>query len=226
MASLTIDALGMAFGRASDGATVLSTPQLTVTPGALVTVAGPSGSGKSTFLHLIGGVLRPTAGRILWDGDDLTAMGESRRDGWRRRHVGFLFQNFHLIEELTALENVLLPAYFSAWSARPLRRRAEELLVRFGVPAERRAVATLSRGEMQRVGLARALLFDPPVILADEPTASLDRMNGAAVATTLAALADEGRTVIVATHDRDLLDVSGRRLVIERGLVEDEDRSR
>lgn len=222
MAQLAIEALEMAYADpAGHRPPVVAVPRLTLDPGALVALAGPSGSGKSTLLYLLAGILAPTRGKITWDGVDLATLGEAARDLWRLRRVGFLFQDFHLLEELTALDNVILPAFFTRWSARAERARARALLEGFGVPDERRPVATLSRGERQRVGLARALLFDPPVVLADEPTASLDPAAATAVTAALVRLAAEGRTVIVATHDRDVLDAAGRRLAIEHGVLVD-----
>jgi putative ABC transport system ATP-binding protein len=222
MTRLAIDSLVMAYAETTGGRPpVVSVPRLAVYAGSLVTLAGPSGSGKSTLLYLLAGILSPTRGTIAWDGVDLAGLGEAARDLWRLRHIGFLFQDFHLLDELTALDNVVLPAFFTRWSAAKERTRARALLETFGVPDEGRPVATLSRGERQRVGLARALLFDPPVVLADEPTASLDSGAAAAVTAALVRLAAEGRTVVVATHDRDVIDAADRRLAIEHGILVD-----
>jgi putative ABC transport system ATP-binding protein len=183
-------------------------------------LAGPSGSGKSTLLYLLSGLMRPDAGSIRWNDDDLTLLGEARRDGWRRRNAGFVFQNFHLIEEMSPEDNVLVGGWFSHWSVRGLRRRVAELLDRLEVPRERTRVALLSRGEQQRVAIARALLFDPPVIFADEPTASLDAAAGHNVVATLRRLAaEEGKTVICASHDADLLDACDRVVRIDHGRI-------
>jgi putative ABC transport system ATP-binding protein len=178
-----------------------------VPPGSLLAVTGPSGSGKSTFLYTIGGLLRPQRGRVLWNKRDILAEAESARDRWRRHTVGFAFQDFHLLAELTPLQNVLLPASFERFTAdRAVRERAVALLEHFSVPQGRRSTSSLSRGEQQRVAIARALLFDPPVILADEPTASLDAKAGDVVIDILLQLsAREGRTVIAISHDQELL---------------------
>jgi putative ABC transport system ATP-binding protein len=175
-------------------------------PGKLTAVLGASGSGKSTLLNALSGLIKPEAGRVLFDGTDISSLGEARRDRWRRDHVGLVFQNFHLIEELSPRDNVRLAGWFDRLSTARLAGRADALLRDLGVPARRNSLHGLSRGEQQRVALARALMFDPPVILADEPTASLDRATGKAVASLLGGLARrEGRTVIVATHDPDLI---------------------
>ncbi len=193
---------------------------LRLPPGTLVALAGPSGSGKSTLLYLLCGLLKPSAGRVTWDGADLGAMSESRRDRWRRDHAGLVFQNFHLIDELSPLDNVLAPGWFSRLSVKPLVSRAESLLDRFGVPRQRSRASLLSRGEQQRVALARALLFDPQVVFADEPTASLDSVAGERVVAALRDLAlAENRTVIVATHDPALLAASTLVVRLDHGSV-------
>ncbi|SMO38311.1 ABC transporter ATP-binding protein [Paracoccus laeviglucosivorans] len=199
------------------GEALFSLPALDLRPGQLTVLTGPSGSGKTTLLHLLAGLMTPTAGRVDWDGIDLARLPEVARDRWRRKRAGLVFQDFHLIPELSPLENVLVPAWLGAFSASRKRGRAQELLARFGVP-ERARVAVLSRGEQQRVALARALLMEPAVIFADEPTASLDSASGAAVAQTLLAMArTEGRSVIAASHDPALIALADRRLRLERG---------
>ena len=190
---------------------------LDLTPGQVVVLTGPSGSGKTTLLYLLSGLLVPVGGRVSWDGTDLAVLREGARDQWRRQNAGFVFQDFHLIPQLSPLENVLIPAGFSAFSTRALRTRAQMLLTRFGVPARRRA-ALLSRGEQQRVALARALLGDPRVIFADEPTASLDAASGQVVAQALRDLAHrEGRTVIIASHDPTVIEIADQGLRLSRG---------
>lgn len=191
---------------------------LDVRAGSSLVVTGPSGCGKSTLLYVLAGLLKPAGGRLLWAGRDPYALGGAARDGWRRRNIGFVFQNFELFPELSPLENVLVPATFAKFrmDARA-RERARRLLDGFGVP-ERGRAGVLSRGEQQRVALSRALLFDPPVILADEPTASLDSRAGAAVIEALANLAGrDGRTVIAASHDPALIARFGAELRLGHG---------
>jgi putative ABC transport system ATP-binding protein len=210
--------------RYSDGfgaVTALDVAHLRVPGGALLVITGPSGSGKSTLLYALAGLLRPQRGTIHWDERDILAAGESARDRWRRHNIGFAFQDFHLLPELTPLQNVLLPASFERWAIdAATRARAVALLDRFAVPQARRTTAVLSRGEQQRVALARALLYDPPIILADEPTASLDAAAGAAVAELLVRLStDEGRTVIAVSHDPTLILRCTTRLTLEHGRM-------
>jgi putative ABC transport system ATP-binding protein len=204
---LQIQDLQVRYSNGAGAVTALEIEQLRVPGGARLAVTGPSGSGKSTFLYAIGGLLRPQRGRVLWDGRDILSEAESARDRWRRHTVGFAFQDFHLLAELTPLQNVLLPASFERFTTdRGIRARAVSLLEHFAVPQARKSTASLSRGEQQRVALARALVFDPPVILADEPTASLDAKAGAVVIEILLQLsAREGRTVIAISHDQELL---------------------
>jgi putative ABC transport system ATP-binding protein len=222
--ALEVQGLQVHYSNGGEAVAALEIERLSVPAGSLLTVMGPSGSGKSTFLYAIGGLLHPGRGRVLWDGRDLLAQAESARDRWRRRTVGFVFQDFHLLPELTPLQNVLLPASFESFSAGGgFRQRAISLLDRFSVPQARRSTAVLSRGEQQRVALARALLFDPPVILADEPTASLDAASGAIVIDILAQLsATEGRTVIAVSHDHELVERFSRRIALEHGRMTDD----
>jgi putative ABC transport system ATP-binding protein len=199
--------------------TALEIARLSVPAGSLLVVTGPSGSGKSTFLYAIAGLIRPQRGKVVWGDQEILRLSETRRDRWRRHTVGFAFQDFHLLPELTPLQNVLLPACFEHFGVGAvIRERAAALLDRFGVPQARSTTAKLSRGEQQRVALARALLYDPPVILADEPTASLDEAAGVVVAETLAKLAtEEGRTVIAVSHDQALIARFSRRIALDHG---------
>src|SRR5690606_7013929 len=138
-------------------------------PGELVAIIGPSGSGKTTLLNLVGGLLTPAEGSIVVGGRPLSSLSERRRERWRRDHCGLMFQNFHLDPDLDATRNVVLPAYFRAFSARRWRGRARALLDQFEVANRTSPVRSCSRGEQQRIALARALLFDPPLLLPYEP---------------------------------------------------------
>jgi putative ABC transport system ATP-binding protein len=200
--------------------TILDIPALSVSPGTICAISGPSGSGKSSLLYLLSGLIAGGSGTVLWSGTDLMAKGEAARDRWRREHAGFIFQDFHLFDELSPLSNVLVSGWFSRFSAAPRRARAQALLESLGVPMERRRTSLLSRGEQQRVAIARSLLGDPPVLFADEPTASLDGVAGAVVIDTLREAARrDGRTVIVATHDDALKAVADQLVTLEHGHV-------
>ena len=186
-------------------------------PGKVTAVSGPSGSGKSTLLYVLAGLLRPDRGEVTFAGADIYALSETRRDAWRRKRIGFVFQEFHLIPELSPLANAALAATFGP--APGVRERCARLLREFGVPTERTSVDRLSRGERQRVALVRALAFDPPVILADEPTASLDAAAAEDLIAVLQRLAGEGRTVVVASHDRAVLERADARVAIDHGRI-------
>ena len=189
-------------------------------PGQLSAIVGPSGSGKTTLLHALAGIVVVQTGRILFAGQDLNAAGEQQRDAWRLAHCGMVFQDFRLIDELDALSNTLLPARFMHLRLPAgLRDRAAGLLARFGVPDRTGPVARLSRGEQQRVALARALLLDPPILLADEPTASLDAASGQQIADALRQVAREGRTVVAVTHDDKLSRLADQRLTMTAGRL-------
>ncbi|BDA86214.1 hypothetical protein Sa4125_37560 [Aureimonas sp. SA4125] len=212
MTAPQLTAEGIVVRYADSGGTdiaVLDSVSFAPMPGSLVAITGPSGSGKSTLLSVLSGLVRPQAGRVSVAGADISALSEARRDRWRRDTVGLVFQSFHLIDELSPRDNVVVAAWFDRLSARPFHARADQLLERLGVPTRRKTLKGFSRGERQRVAIARALLFDPPLILADEPTASLDSLSGREVATLLRALAhDEGRTVVTVTHDPALIAVA------------------
>jgi ABC-type lipoprotein export system ATPase subunit len=189
------------------GVTILEVPKLEVAAGAHLGVAGVSGSGKTTLLHVIAGLRRPDAGRVVWGGLDVARLQPVDSDAWRRATVGLVFQDFQLIGELTALENVLLPLSFKARHVpAQMHERAEQLLLRMGVAPSRQRVGRLSRGEQQRVAIARACLHQPPLLLADEPTASLDAAAAGEVVELLVSVAaSSGATLIVVSHDPGVL---------------------
>jgi putative ABC transport system ATP-binding protein len=189
-------------------------------PGSLAVILGPSGSGKSTLLHCLAGIMAPAGGQVRFGGTIVSGLAEAARDAWRLGHCGLVFQDFRLLDELDALGNVLLPARFARLRLpSALRERAMRLLDGFGVPRRSGTAAGLSRGERQRVALARALLLDPPIILADEPTASLDRANADTIAAELHRLARTGKIVICATHDERLAERAEHTIVLEAGRV-------
>jgi ABC-type lipoprotein export system ATPase subunit len=172
--------------------------------GKIVAVRGPSGCGKSTLPNLIGALDRPDAGRLSVDGVDVSRLSGGGEVAYHRRKVGFVFQQFNLVPQLSALENVTLPMEFVGKGTNGASRvRAGELLERVGIAKDRhqRRPAKLSGGEQQRVAIARALANDPPIVLADEPTANLDSKTGRLIVQLLRGLRDDNRTVIIATHD-------------------------
>ncbi|MBS2016540.1 MAG: ATP-binding cassette domain-containing protein [Deltaproteobacteria bacterium] len=177
--------------------------------GELVVVRGPSGSGKTTLLAIVGAMLSPSSGEVHLDGEPTSRLREAHRAEVRRRKVGFVFQDLQLVDGLSALENVLLPRVPDG--VRPDdEARAKKLLERFGLSHVAATNAkSLSGGERQRVALARALLNDPPLLVLDEPTAHLDDERAHSIASELAAIAAEGRAILVATHDPRLAQSGG-----------------
>jgi len=188
----------------------------------ILLIMGPSGSGKTTLLTMLGGLLRPTSGRVVLDGLDIASMSRSGLPRIRREHVGFVFQSFNLLDSLTALENVEVALNVAGVGGREARMRARELLVEAGLESRLDFRARdLSGGEKQRVSIARALANRPHLLLADEPTANLDSRNGHEVMTLLRDLANqEGRTVVVVSHDARLLDIADRVLWMEDGRLQ------
>jgi len=196
---------------------ILDGVDLEVQAGEVVAVLGRSGSGKSTLLHLLGGLDRPDAGRILLAGQDLTAQKPRALARTRLRHVGFVFQSFHLIEELSGEENVLLPARLPG-AGRDGERRARRLIGELGLTeiAGRRP-HELSGGEQQRLAIARALVNDPELVLADEPTGNLDQENGATVLALLRSLRRRG--VVIVTHEPEAAAIADRVLHLRDGQL-------
>jgi putative ABC transport system ATP-binding protein len=193
---------------------------LTIERGEFVAVVGPSGSGKTTLLSIVGGMLAPTAGRVVFEGESLFDLPVSRRARIRNERIGFLFQSFNLVPWLTAIENVQLPLCLFGSEADVQRSRAAKLLAQFGL-ADRfdHKPAELSTGQQQRVALARTLVMDPPLILADEPTGNLDPLARQLVLDALGGFHREGRTIVLVTHDPAAAGLASRSLRIVAGQV-------
>jgi putative ABC transport system ATP-binding protein len=199
--------------------TLLQGIHMAVNPGEAVAVLGASGSGKSTLLGLLAGLDTPTRGRVWLDGNDLTAMGEDQRAALRGRLLGFVFQSFHLLPGLTAVENVMLPLELAGHGS--AQQRADALLEQVGLAPRRRHLPhQLSGGEQQRVALARAFVTDPPLLFADEPTGNLDRRTGARIIELLFQMnAERGTTLLLVTHDSDLASRCDRTLELDAGRL-------
>jgi putative ABC transport system ATP-binding protein len=200
--------------------TILHPTTLRIERGRAVAITGPSGSGKSTLLGLIAGLDAPTTGRILLDGVDITALGEEALARLRGEKVGIVFQFFHLIPTLTALENVLVPMEIAGAAGAPERARA--LIADVGLSDRATHYPSqLSGGEQQRVAIARALANDPPILLADEPTGNLDTATGSQIIDLLVAINRErARTLVLVTHDRDLAARADHTIALRDGRVQ------
>ncbi len=204
---IALTGVSKVFDGGGDGpVTVLHGIDLEVRAGAFVAVVGRSGSGKSTLLNLIAGIDRPTSGQVRVGETRVQALTEDRLARWRGRQVGVVFQFFQLLPTLTVLDNVMLPMDFAGTlSGGPARRRALELLDRVRIADQAHKLpAALSGGQQQRAAIARALANDPPLVLADEPTGSLDSQAAGGVVELLAAQARAGKTVVLVTHEREV----------------------
>jgi putative ABC transport system ATP-binding protein len=200
---------------------VLRDVSVTIASGEIAVLVGRSGSGKSTLLNVIAGIDRPSAGTVLVDGTDLTALDEQARTRFRRRHIGFVFQFFNLIPLLTVEENLLLPLELNGRADPAGVARARALLERVGLGGRGDSFPDrLSGGEQQRVAIARALVHEPALVLADEPTGNLDAETAGGVLELLDTLAREaGRTVLMVTHSREVVGVADRIFTIQRGAL-------
>lgn len=194
--------------------TALDGVSMTATAGEFVAVMGPSGSGKSTLLNLVAGLDRPTGGRVHVCDRDLDQMGESQLAKFRRTHVGIVFQFFHLLNDLSVLDNVLVAAELAGLKGAEARRRGKALLDQLGI-ADKAAVypAELSGGQRQRAAIARALINRPPLLLADEPTGALDSRSGEHILELLAEIHRAGQTVLLVTHDARLAALHAQRII-------------
>lgn len=214
---LTVADLRFRFpGQSAD---LLRIDRLALAQGQTLGIRGASGAGKSTLLHCLAGIEAVDSGTLCWGDDDIGALPPRALTRWRAQRLGLVFQDFHLVEGLSALGNILLPASFNGWRASAAQRqRAERLLERVGAPNRRAEL--LSRGERQRVAVARALLGEPEVVLADEPTASLDPENREIISRLLLDLAREhGATLIVVSHEAALLARVDRQLELRGGAL-------
>ncbi|WP_405148673.1 ABC transporter ATP-binding protein [Sphaerisporangium sp. NBC_01403] len=198
---------------------------LEVPQGQMLAVMGPSGCGKSTLLHLLGGLERPTDGEVWMAGRRIDTLSERALARMRRRSVGFIFQAFHLVEELSAAENVELPALLAGRSRRQARRRASLLLERVGLAARARHLPSqLSGGQRQRIAIARALANDPLIVLADEPTGNLDTAATLDVLRIFEDLRAAGQTFVIVTHDERVAATADRLVSMRDGMFVDDTR--
>jgi putative ABC transport system ATP-binding protein len=219
---LTLECVSRSFGVGEHRRSVLDRVSISIAGASETVIIGRSGSGKSTLLNLISGIDQPDAGRVIFAGQDLSALREPERTLFRRRKVGFVYQFFNLLPTLDVEENVRLVLALDGVGTAPARRRSREMLERVGLGDRLHApVDVLSGGEQQRVALARALVHQPALLLADEPTGNLDEVTAAQIAPLLRELARErGTTVVLVTHDRQLAAGADRCLTLRAGQLQ------
>lgn len=220
-AVVALEGVWKIYGQGEGAVQALRGVDLAIGRGELVSIVGPSGCGKTTLLNLVGALDKATEGRVLVDGMDIGAIPERNLHEVRRKAIGFVFQRFYLVPILTALENVLVPAMPIREGQAAFRARAEELLHAVGL-GKRLAhrPGQLSGGEQQRVAVARAMLLDPPLLLADEPTGNLDSQAGGGVLELLLGLQRQGKTVVIVTHDPNVAARTPRTIRMLDGHVE------
>jgi putative ABC transport system ATP-binding protein len=218
---LILESVSRSFGAGVHRRQVLDQVNISIAPASETVIIGRSGSGKSTLLNLISGIDRPDAGRVLFAGQELSALREPERTLFRRRNVGFVYQFFNLLPTLSVEENVRLVLSLDGVGAAQARRRSQAMLARVGLGDRLDApVDVLSGGEQQRVALARALVHQPALVLADEPTGNLDEITAGQLAPLLRELARErGATVVLVTHDRQLAAGADRCLTLREGQL-------
>jgi putative ABC transport system ATP-binding protein len=218
---LRTEGLSKAYGSGPEKTIALDNVDLQITRGKLLAVYGPSGSGKTTLLFLLGGLDKPTSGRILFDGVEVTGMSEQRLSKLRRKSFGFVFQNYNLVDELTVLENVMLTMMFAGKPHAEKKDRAEELLLRVGVTGkERRRPSQLSAGEQQRVAVARAVANRPELVLMDEPTGNLDQENSQQLMRLVTNMVQgEGTTCVIATHNLEIVNEAPSKVFLKSGRI-------
>jgi len=189
--------------------------------GSFWAIMGPSGSGKSTMMNVLGCLDRLTSGCYVLEGKDVSALDDDLLSEFRLRHLGFIFQSFNLIPQLTVQRNIELPLYYLGWDANRSSERAKELAESVGLEGRlNHRPAELSGGQMQRVAIARALANDPQILLADEPTGNLDTATGEQIMQVLVELNEQGRTIIMVTHESNIAAHAGRQLHMLDGLIE------
>jgi putative ABC transport system ATP-binding protein len=221
--ALRLEAVGRTYGSGPTAVGALRDVDLSLWPGEFVVLLGPSGSGKTTLLNLVGGMEEPTCGRILVSGNDIAMLNARQRTAYRRDQVGFVFQYFNLVPTLTALENVEIIAELAG---QDVARRSREALAEVGLAdLADRFPAEMSGGEQQRVAIARAIVKEPPLLLCDEPTGSLDLVTGRQVLAVLRGLAREAhRTVVLVTHNTAIAEIADRVVWLHSGTVARQER--
>ena len=211
--------LSKIYGEGESRVTALDRASFQIMPGDFISITGPSGSGKSTLLHLLSGLDQPTSGRLTYDGQNIYSLSDRERSALRRRSIGFVFQQFHLLPVLTARENILMPLLLD--KKQPDEAYLEQLTQLLGIGSRLTHLPhELSGGQQQRVAIARALIAQPDVIFADEPTGNLDSRSGGEVMEMLRAIHEKmGKTLVIITHDNRVAGMADRQFSIVDGVL-------
>lgn len=222
---LEVKSLKKIYQRGDQVVSALRGVDLTMQEGQFVSIMGPSGSGKSTLLHLMGGLDRPSSGKVILNGEAIDQMNDDELSLFRRKRLGFIFQFFNLLPTLSAIENVALPRLLDGEPLKKIKPKAKELLEMMGLGNRMdHKPDQLSGGEMQRVAIARALIADPLFILADEPTGNLDSKSGEAILKLLRDMTDQmGKTIVMVTHDPKAAQIGHRLIRLRDGNVESDE---
>ena len=208
------------YGSGETAVKALRNVSFSVPKGEYVAIVGESGSGKSTLLNMIGALDMPTSGKVLIDGKDIFSMNDRKLTVFRRRNIGFIFQQFFLLPKLSAQKNVELPLIYAGKSPRERKQRSQQFLEKVGLSDRSHHLPSeLSGGQKQRVAIARALSNDPAIILADEPTGALDTKTGTQIMDLLTQLNREGKTIVMVTHEPEIADYARRKIVIRDGEI-------
>ncbi len=218
---IALDNVRKAYLHATGQVEALKRVSLSIERGELISIVGQSGSGKSTLMNIVGMLTRPTNGRYLFDGQDVARLSTDQRAAFRNRSIGFVFQGFHLLPQMTALENVMLPLYYRQTADAKVRTLARRALDSVGLAARRQhKPGELSGGQQQRVAIARAMVTRPQIILADEPTGALDSETGEDILSLFLDLNRHDRiTVVLVTHNPEVAARCPRRLVLRDGMI-------
>ena len=217
---MVLDRVTKAYG----SVTALDQVTIKIYPGEFTAVMGPSGSGKSTLMHIMGLLDTPTKGKVMLEGKETSRFNEAQLAKLRNRRIGFVFQQFNLLARTSAMGNVQLPLIYAGVPREERKRRAEEMLTKVGLGERlQNTPAQLSGGQQQRVAIARALINDPAIIFADEPTGNLDTKSGEEIMKIFSDLHDEGKTIILVTHEHDIAAYAQRTITIRDGKVVEND---
>jgi len=221
MSLINLEQVTKSYINGADCVTALQELSLSVDEGTFLGVMGPSGSGKSTLLSVLGCLTSPSSGKVSIDGIDVYRLSQEKQADFRREYLGFIFQSHNLIPYLSALENVMLPLAVTKFSSAEKRQRASSMLERVGLPDRMLHLPQqLSGGEQERVAIARSLVNNPPLLLADEPTGSLDSTTSQQIMNLLAELHQGGQTIIMVTHNKENLEWVDRTVYLRDGLIE------